>query len=515
MNSANRVAKNTAILYVRMGITMFISLYSMRLILAALGAADFGIFNVVGGAITMLTFLNAAMTTATQRFMSYAQGEKNYQKQIRIFNVSIVLHFFIGLTVVLLLEIFGYFLFSGILKIDPARIYVAKLIYQFLIVSTFFTIIAVPYDAVVNAHENMLFVAVLGILGSVFKLSIAFYITATGLDKLASYGFLMAAMAVLLLIIMAIYCHRNYEEVQVAVRRYWDNKLFKDMAVFASWSLVISSARIITMQGSSILLNSFFGVLVNAAQGVANQIAGQLMAFSNMMLKALNPVIVKSEGAKNRANMLEAAIYGNKLSYFLFTFFAIPVFLEMPCILNLWLKDVPEFAILFCRLILLRVSFSQLTVTFPTVISATGKIKNFMVWKSIIWSLLLPASYIVFYLGAPPSAIYINLIILFMGLLCLNVYFVYKLCKLDVKKYFKDVVLRCVFNTSLVLLISAIPLFTMELSLLRLLLVITTSVIGFFTFGLGIGFTKKEKQQVFSTLKTITYKLSMKKMHSS
>jgi len=343
MNAANRVAKNTAILYAKMGITIFISLYAMRLILAALGAADFGIFHVVGGAIAMLTFLNVAMTRATQRFMSYAQGEENHQKQIRIFNVSIILHFFIGIAVVLLLESFGYFLFSGILKIDPARIYVAKLIYQFLIVSTFFTIIAVPYDAVVNAHENMLFVAVLGILESVFKLSIAFYITATGLDKLASYGFLMAAMAVLLLIIRAIYCHRKYEEVQVAVRRYWDKKLFKDMAVFASWSLVSSSARIITMQGSSILLNSFFGVLVNAAQGIANQIAGQLMAFSNMMLKALNPVIVKSEGAKNRANMLEVAMYGNKLSYFLFTFFAIPTFLEMPCILVLKVHRLQQF----------------------------------------------------------------------------------------------------------------------------------------------------------------------------
>ena len=179
MKPAKRVAINTGILYARMAITMFISLYSTRLILAALGAEDFGIFNLVGGTIAMLTFLNVAMAGATQRFMSYAEGEGDIQKQKNIFNVSVLLHFLIAIIVIILLEIVGYFLFKGILKIPDERIGIAKIIYQFMLVSTFFTIISVPYDAVINAHENMLLVAILGVVEAVSKLGIAFFVTYT------------------------------------------------------------------------------------------------------------------------------------------------------------------------------------------------------------------------------------------------------------------------------------------------------------------------------------------------
>ena len=213
MEQAKRVAKNTGFLYARMAITVFISLYVTRLVLAALGAEDFGTFSVVGGAIAMLTFLNAAMTAASQRFMSYAQGEGNNHKQKNIFNVSVLLHFFIAIAVVLLLEGAGYIFFNGLLKINPERMHAAKLIYQFLIVSTFFTIISVPYDAVINAHENMFFVAVLGIIESLLKLGIALFITYTVFDKLISYGFLMALLAIFLLLVRRVYCHRKYEEV--------------------------------------------------------------------------------------------------------------------------------------------------------------------------------------------------------------------------------------------------------------------------------------------------------------
>lgn len=237
-NAANRVAKNTGILYARMAITVFISLYVTRLVVAALGTKDFGIFNIVGGAIAMLTFLNVAMASASQRFMSYVHGEGNQIKQKRIFNVSVILHFLIGIAVVLLLEIAGYFFFNGILKIDSERVYAAKLIYQFLIVSTFFTIISVPYDAVINARENMLFVAVTGIIEALLKLAIAFYITFTNNDKLISYGLLMALLTILLLIIKRIYCHLKYEEVVINIRKYFDKALFKEIG--GLWWLVIT-----------------------------------------------------------------------------------------------------------------------------------------------------------------------------------------------------------------------------------------------------------------------------------
>jgi len=501
MSTANRVAKNTLILYARMAITVFISLYATRLVLLALGAGDFGVFNVVGGAIAMLTFLNAAMASATQRFMSYAQGEGNEQKQKYIFNVSVLLHFLIAIAVVILLQGAGYILFNGVLKIDPERMDAAKLIFQFLIVSTFFTIVSVPYDAVINAHENMLFVAILGILESILKLSIAFYITYTAFDKLASYGFLMASLTVLLLIIRRIYCHKKYEEVDINIRKYFDKKMFKEMTSFAGWSLLNSATSIITMQGTSIMLNSFFGVIVNAAQGVANQISGQLMVFSNTMLKALNPVIVKSEGGNKRQEMLTASMFGNKLSFLLLAFFAIPVIIEMPYILGIWLKDVPEYAIIFCRLSLIRLSLTQLTVTFSTAIGATGNIKKYTIYRSSLFCLLLPSCYFLFLFGAPPTAIYISLIVMVIALLIVDVYFVNKLCGLSVSIFLKNVIFRCLNTSVFTTIIVSIPLFYMDECFYRLIVVLGFNFIAFLFFTIIIGFTKIEKQQILPIIR--------------
>jgi O-antigen/teichoic acid export membrane protein len=500
MQAANRVAKNTLILYARMGITMFVSLYSTRLILAALGVADFGIFNVVGGAIAMLTFLNTAMASATQRFMSYAQGEGNYHKQKNIFNVSVLLHFFIGLALILLLEIAGYFLFNGILKIDSERIDAAKLIYQFLIASTFFTIISVPYDAVINAHENMLFVALLGIFEAVLKLSIAFYVTYTGFDKLASYGLLMASLAVLLLIIRRVYCHKKYEEVDIKIRKYFNKPLFNEMTNFAGWSLLSSGASIITMQGTSIILNSFFGVFVNAAQGVTNQISGQLMVFSNTMLKALNPVIVKSEGGNERNRMLNASLFGNKISYLLLTFFSIPVILEMPFILDIWLKEVPNYTVVFCRLTLIRLSFAQLTITFATAIGATGNIRKYTFFRSMIFILLLPTSFFLFLLGASPIAMYISMIFMVIALLISDVYFTHKLCGLSISFFFKNIIIRCLFTSIFTAISVYIAFLFMQEGINRLLVVLIFNLLAFVFFGTIIAFTKKEKQQMISII---------------
>jgi len=207
MKAAHRVVKNTGILYAKMAITMFISLYSTLLILSALGVEDFGLFNVVGGVIAMLGFLNASMAVASQRFMSFAQGAGDMEKVKKIFNMSTLMHIGIALLIVLIFEIVGFFLIDGILNINPNRLSVAKLIYQFMVVSTFFTIISVPYEAVITSHENMFFYAIEGIVEALVKLAIAFYITNNSYDHLISYGFLMAGLSIFLLFLRIIYCH--------------------------------------------------------------------------------------------------------------------------------------------------------------------------------------------------------------------------------------------------------------------------------------------------------------------
>lgn len=507
MQQAKKVATNTGILYIQMAITVMMSLYATRLILSALGAEDFGIFNVVGGAIAMLTFLNSAMTTASQRFMSFAQGEGNRIKQKRIFNISLILHFFIAIAVIILLEIAGYFLFDSVLKIAADRLDVAKIIYQFLIVSTFFTIISVPYDAVINAHENMLLVAILRIAEIALKLGIAIYITYIDFDRLYVFGLLTALLTILLLIIRQIYCYKNYDEVSINFKKYYNKILFKEMTSFAGWSLLGSSASMITMQGMTILINSFFGVIVNAAQAIALQITGQLMAFSNTMLKALNPLIVKSEGENSRDKMLKAATTGNKLSFFLLAFFAIPVIIEMPYILNLWLKNVPEYAIIFCRLNLFRSTLSQLTITFPTAIGATGNIKKSQLVESTIWVLLLPVSYLMFRWGAQPEVIYINLIVMVIALSFSRIYFTHKVCGMSVKNYFNDVITRSAIVSIITLILALLPLTIMPVGVLRLILVLSISTISFVILIFNFGLNPTEKTLVMEMGKNVLQKI--------
>ncbi|HLP06204.1 MAG TPA: hypothetical protein VK152_12320, partial [Paludibacter sp.] len=264
MQPAQRIAQNTVILYARMAITVFISLYSTRLILEALGAGDYGILNVVGGAIAMLLFLNNAMTTATQRFMSYSQGIDNKEKQIQIFNVSVVLHLLIAGIIFLVLEGAGYILFDGILKISPERLEAAKLIYQFMVFSTLFTVVSVPYDALINAHENMLLVAILGIVDAFLKLAIAFYILHTPYDKLAAYGFLLAVLTVFGLVLRQLYCRRFYAESRISFSRHFNKELFVEMSRFAGWSFLGATTSMFGYYGQGIVLNVFFGTVVNA-----------------------------------------------------------------------------------------------------------------------------------------------------------------------------------------------------------------------------------------------------------
>ena len=395
-STANRVIKNAGYLYAKMGITMFISLYTTRLILNSLGVSDFGIFNIVGGAIAMLGFLNAAMAGTTQRFMSYTEGEGNKEKQKSIFNVSLILHFIIACLVSIALLIAGLFFFNGILNIPIERVYAAKVVYGSLIISTMFTIMSVPYDATLNAHENMRYYAFVGILESLLKLAVAFACVYTQNDKLITYGALMACIPLITLTIMRVYCHRHYEECTIKIKRYWNKQLMKEMTGFAGWNLFQTGAAIITNNGVSIVMNMFFGPVINAAQGVANQLCGQLLALTNNLVKAINPVIMKTEGQQQHEKVVGFALTGSKATFFMTSLFALPAIVMMPNLLKIWLKNVPDYAVFFAQCQLVIYMCENLSSGLNTAISATGKIRNISISKSIVKFFYLPMSYLIF-----------------------------------------------------------------------------------------------------------------------
>jgi len=494
--AAGKVVINTFYLYMRMAITVFSSLYTTRLILNALGANDFGLFGLIAGLIAMLTFLNSAMMSASQRFMSFAKGKNDVHEEKSVFNISVVLHVSIGIFLALALASLTPLLFSGILNINPARIDTAQMIYHFMILSTFFTILSVPYDAVINAHENMLLVAVLGVFESLLKLAIAFYVTVYEGDKLIIYGFLTALITIILLIIKGIYSHRSYEEATINFKKYFDKHLFKKMTGFASYTLLGISAQMIANYGSGIILNIFFGTVVNAAQGIVVQITGQLGAFARTMLTALNPMIAKSEGTGNRKLMLNASFAGSKISFFLLIFFYIPVLFEMPFIFKSWLVNVPEYTIIFSTIQMVRNLIEQLYVTLYASISSVGNIRNFQIVNAVLSLLPLPLSYVLFDYGYPPQTIYLIFALYAVAQGGIYLYYARHECGMSLLAYWNEVIVKACVPLIMILMAVAIPHFIVTNDLYRFISVSAVHLIVFSLTIWFIGLSRTEKDFV-------------------
>lgn len=450
--TANRVIKNTGFLYAKMGITMFISLYTTRLILNSLGASDFGIFNIVGGAIGMLGFLNAAMASATQRFMSYSEGAGNKEKQKSIFNISIVLHFGIAVVVGIALLVAGYVFFNGILNIPEGRENAAKVVYGSLVVSTVLTITAVPYDAILNAHENMRYYAVVGVFESSLKLMVAFICVYASYDKLMVYGILMACIPLITLSIMRIYCHKKYEECILSPLKYYDKTMMREMTGFAGWNLFSTSAAMITNNGVGVVMNIFFGPVINAAQGIANQLSGQLMSITAVIVKAISPVITKSEGAHEHKKALLMAETSSKILFFMTSLIVLPTIINISDILYLWLNNVPDYCAFFAAVQLMIFLCEQLTSGYGTAINATGRIKGISVMKSIFKFLYLPLSYVLFKSGFSVIFAYCCLFVI-QGLvngLILPIYYSDRILQYSKKKYMYKMLLPMTVTTLIV-----------------------------------------------------------------
>ena len=475
-------------------VTMFISLYTTRLILNSLGASDFGIFNIVGGAISMLGFLNAAMASATQRFMSYSEGEGDKEKQKSIFNVSISLHLGIALLVGIILLITGYFFFNGILNIPGNRIFAAQTIYCSLIISTMFTIMTVPYDAVMNAHENMKYYAMIGVLESCLKLFVALACVYTTFDRLIVYGSLMACIPLITLTIMRLYCHKHYEECTISPRKYWQKGLMREMTSFAGWSFASNATNMIGNYGLGIVLNMFFKTTINAAQGIAGQITGQLIVFTNNMLKALNPVIYKSAGSQNYKLSQDLALTGCKFSFLITAFFTLPFIIETPYILKIWLKNTPDYAVIFTRLQIARTMIEQLTTPITVSVSATGKIRQLSIAKTLINLLPLPLIYLAFSYGAPPYTMYLISILIwsFIGGY-INLYFGKKQCSISIKRHLYEVVFPCISTAFIIIIIGHIFLSLQREGLQRVITTVLVTSSLFIILLITICLSKQEK----------------------
>ena len=477
---------------------MFVSLLTTRLILNNLGAVDYGIFNIVGGAITLLGFLNGAMANSTQRFMSYSEGEGVAKKKTDIFNCSLVLHTCLAVIIGLILLIATVFLFNGILNIPPERIQASFIVYISLVVSTMFTMMTVPYDAVLKAHENMKYYALVGIFESVLKLIVALLVIASNSDKLIVYGILMAAIPLVTLSIMRFYCHHHYDECVYAPRKYWNKRTAKNLTKFAGLELFGYSAYIVGYQSCFILLNHFFGVIVNAAAGIVSQIEGQMLVLTSNLQGALNPVIVKKEGAHDREGMLRWSCSGCKFSYLLFVWIAIPLWFEAEYVMKLWLKNVPEWTVLFIRLTLIRRLLILITTSFEMSLSATACIKEKNIQNAILYCVLLLTQYILYKNGFSPTWMYITMIIMAGGQSAYLVFLCHKHCSLDYGYYIKSVFMPMLFVTSALIIVNGYICNIMTEGFSRLTVNIVGGVTVYLLITYFFALNKDEKQGMTS-----------------
>jgi O-antigen/teichoic acid export membrane protein len=439
-SSSNRVALNTGIIYCRMILTIGVSLFSTRIILNALGSTDYGIFNLIAGVIAMLSFLNAAMATSTQRFLSYYQGKNQLDLLKKVFTNSLVVHLAIGAVIVIGLEIASFFLFDNFLNIPPDRIETAKVLFHFMVASIFISIVVVPFTGTLYARENMVWVAVVTTIESLLKLAIAIVILKIAHDKLILYGVLMACLSLTTGLLYALYCLNKY--VECTFKNMWDiDKTFViELTSFAGWNMFGSLCVLGRTQGLAIMLNLFFGAVINAAYAISNQVSAQLNFFSNTMHPAHNTQISKSEVTHDRERMLRLSMIASKFCFFLFAIIAIPCIFEMPHILQAWLKKVPDFTIMFCQLTVFGMMINQLTVGLQSALQATGRIKYYQMVVGTAILLNLPLAYFLLKMGFPAYSVLIGYCTIEFVACMLRISFLKNIAGLSVKVYLSRVI---------------------------------------------------------------------------
>lgn len=401
------IAKNTLMLYIRMFFTMIISLYTSRVVLRTLGEVDFGLFNVVGGIIVMFSFLNSAMTVTTQRYLNYYLGKNDPSKLQDVFNTSRQIHILLAAVIFVLAESIGLYFFWHKMNIPEERFVASLWVYQCSIVMTCLSIINVPYRASIISHEKMSAFAYISILEVVFKLLIVYLLLLSDIDKLILYAVLMAAVQIIIVLIYQVYSYKRFSETKF--KRTKDPQLFKEMFSFAGWSIFGNLSVVLYTQGINILLNIFFGPAVNAARGIAVQAEAAVKHFYQNFQTALNPQITKYFASEDNKNMIALVLRSCRFSFFLTFMVAMPLFIEAPLVLQLWLGagNVPNYSVSFLRIVLLIATIESINGPLITAASATGRIKKYQTIVGGLLLLIVPIAYVVLKLGGDPNSVFI------------------------------------------------------------------------------------------------------------
>ena len=401
--NTKRIAKNTLMLYSRMLFSMVVSLYTSRVVLNTLGVEDYGIQNVVGGFVTMFSIISSSLSSSVSRFLTFELGKGDINRLKRVFSTSMIIHIGLVIIVVIAAETIGIWFVNHKMVIPPERMCAANWVFQASVATFCFGLLSTPYNASIISHEHMGAFAYIGILEVCLKLGIILFVAHSpwNFDRLIVYSLLLLAVSISIRYAYWMYCRKHFEECRIQLS--YDKQYFKEMGAFAGWNFIGCTAGLLKDQGINILLNLFYGPIVNAARGIAVIVSNSVSGFANNFMTALNPQITKSYAAGEKDYTMSLVERGSRFSFYVIFIFALPLCLETEFILNLWLKEYPNHTINFVRLILILSLSDILSNTLINLQSATGKIRDYQIVVGGTLMLNFPLSYFALKMNLPPE----------------------------------------------------------------------------------------------------------------
>ncbi len=489
-----RIAKNTILLYIRMIITTLVSLFATRITLQLLGAEDFGIYNVVAGIIGFMDIIKGTMNSATQRFLAYDLGKNDPVQFRKTFSMLINLFSLVSIGGVIIMEIIGPYFVSNYLVIPSERIATAQWILQFTIIGFVLETMNIPHISSIVAYEKMGIYAYFTFFDVFFKLFAVFALYITPIDKLITYGALMLIVSLIRNVIIHIYCFKKLSGCRYA--KIWDTSLFKRLTSYAGWNLFGSLTTVLNHQGLTIVLNMFFGPLVNTAKAIADKINGIIFSFCLNFFMAVSPQIIKSYASGDIGYTKKLVLKSSKVSFFLMLLFASPLILNMPDLLELWLgkEQVSKNMVIFSRLTLIWTLINSLESPITQVVRATGDIKKYQIVVGLQTLLFLPLCYVALKLGMPAYSSMIILILLYMTVHISRVKIVGTIIHTKMTNYFVDVIWPVLKVSILVLICMILAHMYFEHNLIDVVLSMVTSFCVTLIIIIIIGFKKTERK---------------------
>ena len=489
-----RIAKNTLILYIRVFFSLIVSLYTSRVVLQQLGIEDYGIYNVIGGIVILFSFLNNAMSNATQRFITYSIGIGNRDRLKNVFSTAVMIHLSISLLIVLLAETLGLYFLYNYLVIPAEKMNAALIVFHLSVLSAAIGIMTVPYISFIIAHERMGFFASMSIFETSLKLLIAISLSIFSNDKLIWYVVLLTIVPIIIVCCYASYCKKSFKE---AVFIFPNNKcIYKEMMGFASWSLIGNLSIIGCTQGVNMILNIFYGPAMNASRGIAVQIQNAVYSFVQNFQTAINPQITKSYAKDELQEMHRLVGISSRFSFYLMLFIAVPFTLNVNYILNLWLELVPNYSEIFSVIIMFICLLDAIQNPFMIAVSATGVIKKYHLFVGSLMLSIVPISYFTLKMGFPPYSVFLVHLFILSILFFVRLHFANQLFSFNIRYYLKHDVSKMVLVTFIVGLMSVFLFIIRQDSFIYLMISTFISILFIAGVIYCMGLTRNERNMI-------------------